>query len=289
MNTNGREALEVLARRFPQLYVAPAEDAQDAYRLASARGIMPPGASLGHFVTTEEDELREVSTPAGPVEVLFLRERADFETFLQIIGHKASPVPIARTVGAITYRGIADWVKVAEAQSAYRAAGGDDWPAEFARLAKQPGTFRSELVVISEGPYSNVPASETPYGEEEWLHISREVRLHHECAHVVCRRMMPENILPVWDEVTADVVGLLFATGRYDAALAGRFLGVKQEGYVGGRLAEYLSEEQASRRDAVAVEVYGALITIEELSHGEAAQDPFDFLLDLKASPLIDY
>lgn len=289
MNTNGREALKALARRFPQLYVAPAEDAQDAYRLASARGIMPPGASLGHFVTTEEDELREVSTPAGPVEVLFLRERADFETFLQIIGHKASPVPVARTVGAITYRGIADWVKVAEAQSAYRAAGGDDWPAEFARLARQPGAFRSELIVISEGPYSNVPASETPYGEEEWLHISREIRLHHECAHVVCRRMMPENILPVWDEVTADVVGLLFATGRYDAALAGRFLGVKQEGYVGGRLAEYLSEEQASRRDVVAVEVYGALAAIEELSHGETARDPFAFLLDLKASPLIDY
>ena len=161
---------------------------------------MPPHASLGHFVTTEEDELREVSTPAGPVEVLFLRERADYETFLQIVGHKASPMPIARTVGAITYRGIADWVKVAEARSAYLAAGGNDWSAEFARLAKQPGTFRSELVVISEGPYSNVPASETPYGEGEWLHISREVRLHHECAHVVCRRMMPESILPVWDE-----------------------------------------------------------------------------------------
>ncbi|MBR1830322.1 MAG: hypothetical protein IJ781_12645, partial [Atopobiaceae bacterium] len=222
----GGEALAVLAKRFPQLYVAPAEGAQTAHRLAAGRGIAPAGADLGHFVTSPEDELREVDTPAGPVEVVFLQNRSDFETFLQIVGHKAEPVPIARTVGAITYRGIADWGKVAAAHAAYVAAGGDDWPNEFARLARRPGAFRAEIVVISEGPYSNVPANQTPYDEERWLCISREIRLHHECAHVVCRRTMPDDVLPVWDEVTADVVGLLCAIGRYDAALAARFLGV---------------------------------------------------------------
>ena len=30
---------------------------------------------------------------------------------------------------------------------------------------QEPGAFRAELIVISEGPYSNVPASETPYGD----------------------------------------------------------------------------------------------------------------------------
>ena len=251
----GGEALAVLAKRFPQLYVAPAEGAQTAHRLAAGRGIAPAGADLGHFVTSPEDELREVDTPAGPVEVVFLQNRSDFETFLQIVGHKAEPVPIARTVGAITYRGIADWGKVAVAHAAYVAAGGDDWPNEFARLARQPGAFRAEIVVISEGPYSNVPANQTPYDEERWLRISREIRLHHECAHVVCRRTMPDDVLPVWDEVTADVVGLLCAIGRYDAALAARFLGVAPDGYAGGRLAEYLSDEQAQRIDEVAAEV----------------------------------
>ena len=109
--------------------------------------------------------------------------------------------------------------------------------------------------MISEGPYSNVSADETPYDEAEWLRVSREVRLHHECAHVVCRRLMPEDVLPVWDEVTADVTGLLCATGRYDAALAGRFLGVTAEGFAGGRLSEYLDEAQLSRIDAIATEV----------------------------------
>lgn len=285
----GKEALEALARRFPQLYVAPAEGAQDAHRLASSRGVAPEGASLDHFAVTEDDELREVDTPAGPVEVLFLKNRADFETFLQIIGHKSQPAPIARTVGAITYRGLADWGKVADAHAAYLASGSDDWGAEFARLAKQPGAFRAELIVISEGPYSSVSANETPYDEREWLRVSREVRLHHECAHVVCRRTMPDDVLPVWDEVTADVVGLLCATGSYDAPLASRFLGVTGSGYAGGRLAEYLSDAQQERIDEVACEVHAAIEELEALSRNRTADDPFDFLLQLKRAPLVSY
>ncbi len=285
----GQDALKSLARRFPQLYVAPAEGAQDAHRLASGRGIAPAEATLAHFEGSPHDELRKVDTPAGLVEVLFLERRADFETFLQIVGNKSAPVPIARTVGAITYRGLADWGKVADAREAYLASGGDDWGGEFARLAKVPGAFRAEIVVISEGPYSNVAADETPYEPDEWVRISREIRLHHECAHVVCRRTMPDDVLPVWDEVTADVVGLLCATGGYDAALAMRFLGVTERGFAGGRLAEYLDAEQTGRIDEVAVEVHGACARIGQMSSGVGIVDPFAFLLELKRSPLVGY
>ena len=283
----GFDALQALARRFPQLYVAPAEGAQNAHRLASGQGIAPEGANLDHFEGSPLDELREVETPAGPVEVLFLEHRRDFETFLQIIGHKSAPDPIARTVGAITYRGLADWGKVTDAYRAYVASGGSDWGEEFSRLAKEPGAFRSEIVVISEGPYSNVPAEETPYAPDEWLRVSREIRLHHECAHVVCRRSMPDDVLPVWDEVTADVVGMLATTGRYDASLAARFLGVNEGGYADGRLVEYLDDEQSARIDDIAAQVYGACTSIEQTCASAEVADPFAFLLELKRAPLI--
>lgn len=289
-SVKGKGAIESLAKRFPQMYVAPAEGAQEVHRLAAGRGIAPEGADLAHFATNPEDELRAVDTPAGPIEVLFLKERRDFETFLQVIGNKSQPVPISRTVGAITYRGLADWGAVAAARAEYEAGGGEDWSAEFMRLAKQPGMFRAELIAISEGPYSNVPASETPYDEGEWVRVSREIRLHHECAHVVCRRLMPDDILPVWDEVTADVTGLLCATGGYDAGLAAKFLGVGAGGFAGGRLTEYLDEGQKERLDSLAQEVYGALGRIEGLAkEGAAGKAPFDFLLELKRAPLLAY
>ena len=263
----GRAALEALAKRFPQLYVAPAEDAEELSKLARLRGVTLPDANLDHFTTTPEDELRVVDTPAGPVETLFLKNRADFETFLQIVSHQSQPVPIARTVGAITYRGLADW--------------------EVIRKEGLDGPYKSELIVISEGPYSNISAACTPYDEEGWVRVSRGIRLHHECAHVVCRRKLPNDILPIWDEITADVVGLLCATGRYDAKLAATFLGVGETGFSGGRLSEYLDEGQLARIDEIAVEVWGALEQLETLSHA-APHDPFVWLLDLKAAPLLN-
>ena len=285
----GNGVLGELAVRFPQLYVAPAEGAEAAHRLASLSGVAPEDASLDHFVTSPDDELRVVETPAGPIEVLYLPVRSDFETFLQIIGHKSRPDAISRTVGAITYRGLPDWGAIARARQDYLAAGGDDWYQEFARLAKQPGAFRCELIVISEGPYSNIDASLTPYDQQEWLQVSREIRLHHECAHVVCRRTMPDDILPVWDEITADVTGLLCATKRYDASLAALFLGVGEDGFTGGRLSEYLGEEQIAQIDSVSAEVYRSLLKIEQLSQQSEGVDPFEFLLQLKREPLVSY
>ena len=285
----GRAVIESLAVRFPQLYVGPAEGVQEAHRVAAGRGVAPEGANLDHFVGDDEDTLSTVDTPAGPVEVVFLKRRVDFEAFLQIIGHKSQPVPIAPTIGAITYRRLADWGAVACAREEYLEGGGEDWGSEFRRLASVPGAFRAEIVVVSEGPYSNVPADATPYGGEGWLRISRGTRLNHECAHVVCRRLMPEDVLPVWDELTADVVGLLCATGRYDAGLASLFLGVTEEGFAGGRLSEYLDEDQLGRIGDVAAEVHAALQRICAMCGDTEAADPFGFLLRLKREPLICY
>ena len=45
-SVKGRAVLEALVKRFPQLYVAPAEGAQDAHKRASTLGIAPDNASL---------------------------------------------------------------------------------------------------------------------------------------------------------------------------------------------------------------------------------------------------
>ena len=144
----GHAVLVSLAHRFPQLYVAPGDDAGEAHRLARLRGVVPPNANLDHFHGSADDELRVVSTPAGPVEVVFLKERADFETFLQVVGHKSAPVPIARTVGAITYRGLADWSEIAAAHE--RLAKKD-----FVHHSDRPRQVLRELLDVDPG---NLPA-----------------------------------------------------------------------------------------------------------------------------------
>lgn len=284
----GKEVITNLAQRFPQLYVAPAEGAQELHRMAAGRGVVIPNANLDHFITSDMDELRVVDTPAGPVETVFLQERRDFETFLQIVGNRAQPVEILPEVGAITYFGLADWGAVAREKAKYLEQGGTDWAQEFKRLATQTQAFRCQLVVLSSGPYSNISHEQTPYDESEWLRLSREIRLYHECAHVVCRRKMPDNIDKLWDEVTADLTGLLFATGTYDVGLAELFLGVSPNGYVGGRLPEYLEDEQIGRIDEVSVALHGAVERIASFVCATKQEDPFEILLTLKESPLWD-
>ena len=134
-----------------------------------------------------------------------------------------------------------------------------------------------------------MPATETPFDRDEWVRLSREIRLHHECAHVVCRRTMPDDALAVWDEVTADAVGLLCALGRYDAELAARFLGVSEQGFAGGRLEEYLDEAQRQHVDETARKVHGACRGLQQLCNDDAAAHPFDFLIRLKREPLLDF
>ena len=75
----------------------------------------------------------------------------------------------------------------------------------------------------------------------------------------------------------------------YDAALACAFLGASERGFVGGRLEEYLNDEQTARIDEIAVAVHDACARVEKACGPNQVADPFEYLLDLKRTPLIPY
>jgi len=279
--------LEGLAVRFPSLYVAPHEDALATWRQAALKGIPPANARLDHFMGTEMEELTVADTPAGPVEVIFLRERSDFENFLRCTIHRSQPVKIAPTIGASTITGLADWAKIRAELTRAREAGEDTREAFRAFVAT--GAHLTTLVLISWGPYSALPSEDTPYGTGEWLEVSRTIRTYHELAHVVCRHLMPDDRPPVLDEVTADFCGLLFATGTYDDAFAAKLLGVSETGYVGGRLEEYLDDEQCARIDEVARQVHACCAEIAKRTAGADPASCFELTLDLKRAHLLTY
>ena len=87
----GPEVIRNLAEIYQQLYLQPGEVGAAEYQDIVRRGADAKGKSLAHFVTNPGDSCVWEPTPAGEVRVITLRERADFELFLQIMGNRCVP------------------------------------------------------------------------------------------------------------------------------------------------------------------------------------------------------
>ena len=271
--------ITILAGRYPQLLLPIGEGVREteAYKDAVLRG--KPLSGEPDFSFSPEDRLSLEQTPAGEAEVLYLAERSDFEHAMRALAYRCEAAEILPSVGATTIRGLINWEKIRRHQQEYQEQGGENWNLEFRRFTADKRNYTDTLILLSEGEYSAVPASELGLDEKSWRESSVCIRKYHELTHFVCRALFPEDIDAVRDEILADLVGITAAFGKYDAAMARRFLGI-QAGTVreGGRLRHYVEESalsEACREAERRIDEYGK--QAEDL----AEKDVFSLLLAL--------
>lgn len=253
-----RHCIERLAEIYPQLYLDPDREDTEKYRSIVLKGDRADTSDLSHFRMDERDRLEMVDTPAGPVRVVSLFDRHDFEVFVRdMMAAKAGPgKEVPPTMGASTIYAF-NWPRIHAHMKAYEKEQKDqgnaepDMSAEFRRFTADKENYIDCLIVLSRGPYSNVSAAEAGMSDEEWLDVSRDIRLYHECTHVICRKLYPDMIDAVWDELVADATGLYAALGRLDEELERKFLGIDQDGrYCGGRLENYVPRSEGESDEA---------------------------------------
>ena len=283
----GRDVLSALAAIYPQLNLCPGEESAEAYKRIVQYGEAAPVCDLHRFLGDERDSCAIETTPAGEVQVITLHQRPDFERFLQIMAFRCREKEIPATQGASILDGVINWTKIRSRKAAFFASGGseEDWPAEFRRFTADKRSYTDALIVLSDGPYSAVSAGSMGLEEQEWLAYSHEIRKAHECTHFICRRLFPEKIDPVWDEIVADAVGLFAAFGRYEAETAARFLGVSREGYTGGRLENYVSKEGGEIQlnlDLAAKKVYNVLYRLQDVIVSCGVAEPYPLAIRLE-------
>ncbi|MBR0352891.1 MAG: hypothetical protein IJH53_06765 [Oscillospiraceae bacterium] len=282
----GADVIVSLARIYPQLYLVPGPDGSEEYKRIVECGEIPKHVSRPHFKCCPEDSLITEMTPAGPVPVITLSERADFELFLQIMAHRCVPKEIPVTQGASILDGVINWTKIRAHEKEFILKNGPDadWNAEFDRFTSDRKNFKDALVILSRGPYSAVSAEKAGFSEAEWLELSHIIRKTHECTHFICRRLFPDKKDPVWDELVADAAGLFAAFGRFDLQLAELFLGISGEKYIGGRLENYIDgeENRQERLDSLASEIHRTLLRFSEISEQCDPADPYGFALRLE-------
>lgn len=283
----GKDVLPLLAEIYPQLYLCPGEGSAEACGRIVQYGEAAPARDLSHFLGDGRDSCAIEETPAGYVQVITLHQRPDFERFLQIMAFRCREKEIPATQGASILDGVINWTKIRAHRESFLASGGsaEDWPAEFRRFTADKRNYTDALIVLSDGPYSAVSAERMGMEEQAWLACSHEIRKAHECTHFICRRLFPGKIDAVWDEIVADAVGLFAAFGRYDVRTAALFLGVSRDGYTGGRLENYVSEEGEEKEktlDLAAKKVYSVLCRLQDVIASCGVAEPYPLAIRLE-------
>lgn len=269
--------LKSLAAEYPQLYLNPDTDTQEAYRQAVLQGDEPAVKSLHHYQGDPSDLLDTAETPAGSVKVVTLGNRRDFELVMRgLMAAKSGPLtPIPETQGAAMLT-VFNWPRIHAHLASFPV---QERSAEFKRFTAVKSNYIDMLVVLSRSPYSHVDASAIGESREDWLGHSDTIRRYHELTHVICRRQYPDDIQPVRDELIADAVGLYAAYGCFDPEKEKLFLGIRDRRYIGGRLGNYTDTPEAQ-----AGPICDTLDRIKAIIDSQPNADPFDLIPALMKS-----
>jgi hypothetical protein len=274
-------SIEVLAQYLPQFRfpVQLGMSAQPAYIAAVRRGSVsesePPTCSL-QLRAPERCRIVIHRTPAGHLPAIIAEHRDDFVSLVQALAGRNEPDPIPPSMGALIVSGYNNWHRIALHKREFLSANPDPagWIQRFDEIRGQPDLYKDRFLLLSTGPYSNVPASELGLDDEDWQRLSLTIRLEHEGAHYFTRRVfgsMQNNLL---DELIADCCGIRAAFGRIRANVLLRFFGL--ESYPAyrdsGRLDNYRGNPRLSE-DAFRVLRY---LTWSAASNLEAFEEAVD-------------
>lgn len=193
---------------YPQLSLDIREgQSQSEEYLNIVRRCILPDDPVFPLKETGREERIEVNTPAGLVEALYLPDREIFERFAMALANRCEPEDIPRSTGAMMISGINNIRKYLAGESNYKDV----------------------ILLISAGYYSNIPASKAGFDDDEWIDLSKKIRIFHESTHFIQRKLYPDHKEAIRDEVMADAIGIIGAVGHFDPVLLRIVLGIDED------------------------------------------------------------
>jgi hypothetical protein len=267
-----RGAFEVLRRHLPQLRfpIQAGISETESYSAATRKGVPPeeiPEATGLPLERPERVELQIYQSPAGRIPLLIARGREEFVALVRALGKRNEPAPVPASQGALMISGYNNWARLGELRRRWEGLDPSTretstWGEELARITPRRELYQDRFILLSDGPYSAVPAADLGLAEEAWRAMSLVIRRDHECAHYFTRRLfgsMRNNLL---DELIADYAGIVAAAGRFRADWFLRFMGL---------------EDFPRYRPGARLEIYrsdlsdGAFTVLQGLAHRAAA------------------
>lgn len=230
-------AFAVLREHLPQLRFPIREGISEteAYRAATRRGTPVEALPAATGLELEHPEAIELvlhASPAGRIPLLIARRRPEFTALFRALTRRNEPVPVPPSQGALMVSGYNNWSRIGTLRRRWEATNPAaretaTWAEEFQRLQGHKELYQDRFILLSDGPYSAVPAADLGLGDEEWREISLAIRRDHECAHYFTRRLFGSMRNNALDELIADYAGMTGATGRFRADWFLHFVGLE--------------------------------------------------------------
>jgi hypothetical protein len=207
----------------------------EVYRAATLKGVNLDGICEATGLVLEHPEkldLKIYQSLAGAIPVILPANREDFVSLVRSLTKRNEPQPLPASMGACMVAGYNNWDRIRRYRQQWERenpanCSETDWKGEFGRLIPQKSRYQDRFIILSDGFYSNVSASDIGLSESEWRRLSLTIRLEHECTHYFTHRLfhsMQNNLL---DELIADYRGIVAATGCYRADWFLRFMGLE--------------------------------------------------------------
>ena len=228
----------------------------EEYRSVTRKGKMPlkSGLATGLQLTAPEKlQLQIKNTLAGSIPVIIAPNREDFVLLIQALTKRNEPIAIPDSMGACIVGGYNNWDRIQRYRQHWEINNPEhcsekDWHEEFKSLIPHKQLYQDRFILLSQGFYSNVSASQLNLSDSQWQKLSLTIRLEHECTHYFTRRVFNSMRNNLFDELIADYQGIVAALGYFRADWLLIFLGLESFPHYrkGGRLENYRGDPPLS-------------------------------------------
>lgn len=186
---------------------------------------IPHGAEEVKLRSPQKVSIEIYSSIAGNIPVIYAKDEEDFYEIVKKLIYKGMPAPNIEKTGA---------------SFAYGKS--------------------NRFIILSNKPYSNIPAEKLDLEDEQWREYSVIIRREHECTHYFTKRFLGSSQNNLHDELIADFTGIMCAVGEFKAKwfLAGMGIDMYPEKQEIGRFPVYtakLSEKAAEIMKKVIIKV----------------------------------
>lgn len=176
---------------------------------------------------------------AGNIPVIYAKNEEDFYEIVRQLIHKGRPVPNIEKTGASFAFGLTN-----------------------------------KFIILSNKPYSNIPAQKLGLEDEIWKDYSIIIRREHECTHYFTKRFLGSSQNNLHDELVADFTGIMCAVGEFKAKwfLAGMGIDLYPKEQEVGRFPVYTSELSKEAAEIMKKIIIKAANNVEKWSQTDAVK-----------------